>query len=210
MKSAPLKPTQSKAQPRQADSVASSPTRDRIIEAVYVCLERYGVQKTTVEDVARAAGFSRQTVYKNFTSKDDLVTEVCLIEAAKMNAEIHQRVQCQTSLASKITESIMVVIRFGRENAYVRRLIEPLEVRSRLTDRSNPIHALQRQRWAPILQDAAASGELASDLDMDEVVSWLTLAQMALLVKFGASAEDDVELEHMIRRFVVAPLLVKA
>ena len=39
-------------------------TRQKIIEATYACVARWGLAKTTVEDAAREAKVSRATVYR--------------------------------------------------------------------------------------------------------------------------------------------------
>ena len=183
--------------------------RERIIDAAYHCFERYGVQKTTMEDIASVADCSRQTVYKSFPGKEDIVTEICLLESAKMNAQIKKRLHRRQNLASKMTESIMMTMRVGRANPYVRRFIQPIILSSRTTDVHNPIHATHRAYWAPLLQSAIKSGEMAADLDIDDVVSWITLAQSALLAGFDSPDANEAQLERMVRRFIVAPLLIK-
>ena len=42
-----------------------------VLDATYLCLTRYGVRRTTVEDIAAAAGMSRTAVYRYVRSKDD-------------------------------------------------------------------------------------------------------------------------------------------
>ncbi len=42
-----------------------------VLDATYACLTRYGVRRTTVEDIAAAAGMSRTAVYQYVRSKDD-------------------------------------------------------------------------------------------------------------------------------------------
>lgn len=42
-----------------------------VLDATYACLTRYGVRRTTVEDIAEAAGMSRTAVYQYVRSKDD-------------------------------------------------------------------------------------------------------------------------------------------
>jgi len=55
--------------------------RERILEAGYACVARYGLAKTTVEDVARASGLSRATLYRYFPGgKDQLITEGVLLK----------------------------------------------------------------------------------------------------------------------------------
>ena len=45
---------------------APAPPRTRIVDAMLVCMGRWGLAKTTVEDIAREAGLSRATVYRLF------------------------------------------------------------------------------------------------------------------------------------------------
>jgi AcrR family transcriptional regulator len=60
------------------------PVRTRILEATYACIARYGLAKTTMEDAAREAGFSRATVYRHFPGgRDELVREVIAWETAR-------------------------------------------------------------------------------------------------------------------------------
>src|SRR3954447_18740731 len=51
-------------------------TRTRILEVSTALLARFTVSKLTMEDVARAAGIARQTIYKHFSGKDDLLAEL--------------------------------------------------------------------------------------------------------------------------------------
>lgn len=52
---------------------ASEPdTRAAVLDAAARCFARFGPRKTTMQDVARAAGCSRATVYAHFRGKDAL------------------------------------------------------------------------------------------------------------------------------------------
>ena len=52
--------------------LSESKTRTALLDAAARRYSRYGPRKTTMEDVARAAGYSRATAYKHFASKDAL------------------------------------------------------------------------------------------------------------------------------------------
>jgi AcrR family transcriptional regulator len=43
----------------------------KVLDAAYACFVRHGVRKTTMEDIAHAAGMSRPAVYQYVRSKDD-------------------------------------------------------------------------------------------------------------------------------------------
>ncbi|MCQ4214401.1 TetR/AcrR family transcriptional regulator, partial [Streptomyces longispororuber] len=44
---------------------------DEVLDATYDCLTRYGVRRTTMDDIATAMGVSRSAVYQYVRSKDD-------------------------------------------------------------------------------------------------------------------------------------------
>lgn len=50
--------------------------RSRVLDAAYDQFSRLGIQRSTMEDVARRAGVSRITVYRRFATKDALVEQV--------------------------------------------------------------------------------------------------------------------------------------
>ncbi|ORA07909.1 TetR/AcrR family transcriptional regulator [Mycobacterium arosiense] len=54
--------------------IADDPMRERILRAAFKVLCRHGYGKLSLSDVAAEAGISRPTLYKSFSSKDDLLT----------------------------------------------------------------------------------------------------------------------------------------
>lgn len=44
---------------------------DRILDAAYSCFTRHGIRRTTMDDIAAAAGMSRPAVYQYVRNKDD-------------------------------------------------------------------------------------------------------------------------------------------
>jgi AcrR family transcriptional regulator len=62
-----------------------SSTRVRLVDAALDCLARQGSAKTTVDDIARQAGFSRATLYRTFPGgKDDVLAAVVSTEVARL------------------------------------------------------------------------------------------------------------------------------
>ncbi|MDE3103623.1 MAG: TetR family transcriptional regulator [Acidobacteriota bacterium] len=53
--------------------------RDAIFQSAIELFARQGFDQTTVEEVAHAAGVSRRTFFRYFTSKDDLLA-VCIVQ----------------------------------------------------------------------------------------------------------------------------------
>lgn len=51
-------------------------TRDRILDAAAAVMGSLGIARATTKEIAREAGFSEATLYKNFTDKSDLLLAV--------------------------------------------------------------------------------------------------------------------------------------
>jgi AcrR family transcriptional regulator len=56
---------------------AEHDVRDQIVEAAEKHFSRYGYQKTTVSDLAKAIGFSKAYIYKFFDSKQAIGEAIC-------------------------------------------------------------------------------------------------------------------------------------
>ena len=51
--------------------------KTRLIEAADACIDRFGLAKTTIEDIAAEAKVSRATIYRYFPNRDELVLRCC-------------------------------------------------------------------------------------------------------------------------------------
>jgi AcrR family transcriptional regulator len=95
--------------------VNTDTTREKVIEAAETCFARYGVAKTTVEDVAAAAGLSRATVYRTFTGgRDELVLSVVLRGLGRFLDRLSARLGDETSAPDAIVEGVLDAIAFVR------------------------------------------------------------------------------------------------
>jgi AcrR family transcriptional regulator len=73
---------------RSEPEAGSASARERIVAATLVSLARYGVAKTTLEDVAKEAGCARATVYRHFGGKAQLLHAVIAHESQRVLAAI--------------------------------------------------------------------------------------------------------------------------
>jgi len=69
--------------------VSPDASRERVLAGTYQCVARVGIGKTTVEDVARASGVSRATVYRLFPGgRDELLRDTVAWEMARFFARL--------------------------------------------------------------------------------------------------------------------------
>lgn len=92
-------------------SVKPVSTREKILEAAERCLERFGVQKTTLADVAEEAGVARMTVYRQFADREALFVDTSLFILERRWAEIAGEIETIEDPAKWILEALLVNLR---------------------------------------------------------------------------------------------------
>ncbi len=68
-------------------------TRDQIIDAAARVMTELGLARTTTKEIARAAGFSEATLYKHFTSKEELFLDVLQERLPRFRATAERRAE---------------------------------------------------------------------------------------------------------------------
>lgn len=182
---------------------------ERIVRSAYLCFDRAGIDRTRIEDIAREAGVSRQTVYSYFKSKIDIVDLISAEESRKVNAEVRRRLVRGQGFDETVTEALLLIVRIAIDNPYIRRIVANREFEAEVASPSSHMHEMHRDWWGRFLAQARASGDIAADLDDDEIILWLTLTQHMLLTRLDGGPVSDEDLRRLIRRFIVEPMLAQ-
>jgi AcrR family transcriptional regulator len=94
------------------DSDPASETLDaaqaRIIDAALECVARWGAQKTSLDDVAKASGMSRATVYRAFPGgKDALMRVAAQVEAGRLFRHFEQRLAAASDVEELLVTGLV-------------------------------------------------------------------------------------------------------
>jgi AcrR family transcriptional regulator len=185
----------------------SETLEDRIIGAAYACFERFGIAKTTVEDIARGAKLSRQTVYRYFSGKDEILDTICCREAIKINAVVRKGIDRTKGFANIVADALFIIITEGNKNSILRQVVDVPSFQALAGSPDSRSYQLNNAYWKDMMERAAMRNELADDLTSQEVVSWLMLMQPILQFRLADGALDEERLRRIIGRFVVKPLI---
>ncbi|MFL6159750.1 MAG: TetR/AcrR family transcriptional regulator [Marmoricola sp.] len=94
-----------------------------ILDAAQQVFEQYGARRANVEDVARAAGVSRSTLYRAYSTKDDLLQAVLTRQANEFLAEL-DRAAAGLPPREAVVEAFSRGIALTREIPLLARLVE--------------------------------------------------------------------------------------
>lgn len=85
--------------------------RRLLLDAAGACIERLGVSKTGLTDVALEAGVTRQTVYRYFEDAEDLFRSATVLSSGGFLERMRARVERQPTAAARVVECLVFAIR---------------------------------------------------------------------------------------------------
>lgn len=178
----------------------------RILAAAVECFRRRGIGKTTMEDVAAAAGMGRQTVYRSFPTRGALLDAVALDRLLDMRDRMKKRVDSYPDLTSAMVDGTIDVRDIAREDTT---FMTVAEVGDRGLERyllapSPVIRDVMRSIWADAFARARANGQLRNDLTDLEIADWFRFVNFTLLLREDLDREGQ---KHLLRTFVLPALL---
>ena len=196
----------------QAAAAADDDTSRRILDAAVDRFATFGIRRTTMDDVAGAAGVGRATLYRRFAGRDDIVRAAMARELARFIAEIDASVQALDDPADRFVEGFVAILRATRNHPLVNRLleIEPDLVLPFLTVEAGPVLALARDYLSEQLRASQQEGTVRPGVDVDVAAELLVrLCQSLLLTPKGlVDADDDAGLRRLARAYL-APILFR-
>ena len=173
-------------------------SRERLLEAAYACVARWGLGKTTMEDVAREAGLSRATVYRYFPhGKDQLVRDVVAWEAGRFFERLTRAVAHHVDLADLLEEALVFAHRAVEDHVVLQKILEtePERLLPTLTTESGRIVALVKQFLLLGMQRTPLQDGVDADAAADH------LARMVLSLINGQGGWDLTDRAE-VRRLV--------
>jgi len=185
---------------RSEDTVA------RIVAAARQCFARKGVDRTRMEDIAAAAGMTRQNVYRYASGRDELV-ELALVECTREFAIIlRDRLDPDLcDVREGFIDQLSAAVSLGRESPEFVALTGALpRLRLNLLVGGPDVHITVRDSFGPLLKRARLADMLRTDVSEDEMIEWLQG-----VLTFLAPRPDLVgqRLRRMIDKFVASGVL---
>lgn len=185
-------------------SMAKDKKRDAILNAAFSQFSHYSFRKTSMEDIAKAAGISRASIYSYFQNKDDIFRNVSI------QWHDHAEQMAQASLANSdasIAERIegALLARHGPFQKIATESTYGTEIYDEHHRLCSDIVADAHSKFLTLLASALKSAVRDQEIDLKS--AGLSADAAAELVNFAASglkqgARDLPSFERRIKNFV--------
>jgi AcrR family transcriptional regulator len=185
--------------------------RARLLTAAEACFSRFGVMKTTVEDVAKEANVSRATVYRYFDGRDALVLGVLLMEARRFLVKLQKRISTQDDIADAIVEGVLFTVDAVRADTNLALLFAPetAGVTESIVGASATLFETTSEFLRPYFEAAQQAGTLRPEVDLDEAAEWIVRCIISLLTVADPRQRTKAQQRKMLRTFLVPALAVQ-
>ena len=96
-----------------------SEKRAQILTLAKKKFERFGFNKTTVDELAKDAGISKRTLYQEFENKEKILEELFMIEALSVRKAILNQINKITEPAEKLQTYIRLAKKYLDQNPFI-------------------------------------------------------------------------------------------
>lgn len=176
--------------------------RERLMDAALDCLQRYGLEKTALSDIAAAAGITKPTIYTYFSSRDELLQSALHRAGLALGERLIEHARRFEAPADQVVEAVLFALREIPN--------EPgLAVSSRSQVEGFGARAVLRPASLEIARHVlgavfAEHPELLEDVDevAEVLIRWL----LSLLSVAGPEPRDEAELRSLLHRRMIPGL----
>ena len=178
--------------------------RERILGATVVCLGRYGIAKTTVDDAAREAGLSRATVYRHFPEgKEQLIAESITWAVGQFFHDLALAVDDAPDFPTLVEQALVHAHQAVADHAVLQKVLEtePERLLPQLTQSAPQVQEVLRD----YLADKLRHERLLPGVDPLQAGDWLARMGLSFIL---AGGRWDLTDPASVRRLVREELLV--
>ena len=143
-------------------------TRQAIMQAAIKLFSEKGFEKTSIEELARAAGIGKGTIYSYFQTKTDILHAFCEDELVCLHQELTDNADKEIPILQQMVAIYMSEFRLITENREFGRLFmqqtafpRDVDLEMHLENETNYFKLL-----FPLLEKAQERGELRKDIEL--------------------------------------------
>jgi AcrR family transcriptional regulator len=175
--------------------------RGQVLKAARECFRRDGVRVTTMEHIAKAAGTSRQTVHKCFSTRLELIGAAVADRIWELADDIDARDWDEDDLVDTLVKRASATVEDIRDDPELANLLgedSPMTLHQALWQPAVRQRGLRD--WQPWLRQARRAGLLRGDVTDDDIYEWLQTVLTSIILR------PDPDPEHqraLIETFLV-------
>lgn len=178
---------------------------DKIIDATVKCFNRYGINKTSMDDIAKMAKVSRPTIYRYFPSRHHLAVEVLVREIRDHTRVLGPLFKEYKYPPRAMVEGIIFAVSTAQEHPYTKIILsdEGSELLSKVAGSDQALLEAMSEMWLPPLTRWREEGYLRPGIRLDDLTLWITFYMHNTLGKADFMSITPERMRRMLETLLV-------
>ena len=173
--------------------------RDRLIRAADKEIAARGTNGVQMEAVAKIAGVSRATAFRQLGSVSEMLVQVALLRARRHVAAVDALMATKTGVFAKLEAALVYTAQQLPSDPSISALI----AQHAASVHDPRVHQVAVDVMSPVLEEGQRSGQIRTDIDIDEMVDFLV--EQTYLAAEEIDRSDD-EVRRRFRHFIIPGL----
>lgn len=177
--------------------------RDRVLEATYACVGRFGMGKTTVEDVVKESGVSRASIYRLFPGgKDQLLRETVAWEMNRFFARLAEAVYDAPDFATLLERGLAFAHAAIVEHEVLNKVLdtEPDRLLPLITVEQDRVLGFITAFLLPYLEREQREGRIRDGVHLDATADYVARMVLSLISSPGRwDMADPDQVRELVR-----------
>jgi len=177
--------------------------KTEVMGASLQLFKRYGYQKTTMEDIARAIGRGKSTLYYYYNSKEEIFEAILLREAKEFFSAIAKKVEKASTAEEKLKAYVLTAYQVMNEKALLNDVIlgEMIKVDGASSMHPSMMEHIEtfNKKWFEIIREILVFGidskefnkSVLDDLDTISLVLVSSLSSTVLMLAHYKDSREE-------------------
>lgn len=178
----------------------------KILAAATRCFERYGPQRTSMNDIADEAGISRRTLYRVFDDRSALIEALLHRRLADMGRRVEEHLGTYDDIGEALVEGSLFSVGVAEDDELFSQVVAHEHNRTveRFLLRGNDaLNSALVGAWSPVLERGRAEGRVRQGLSDERVVEVITNVQTLVLMRDDLNQDERRALLRDVLRSAV-------
>jgi AcrR family transcriptional regulator len=173
--------------------------KDRLIRAADAEIAARGIHAVQMEVVAKIAGVSRATAFRQLGSVSEMLVQVALLRARRHVARVESIMAAKTGVFAKLEAALVYTARELPSDPSISALI----AQHSASVHDPRVHQVAVDAMSPVLKEGQRSGQVRTDIGIIEMVDFLV--EQTYLAAEEIERSDD-ETRRRFRHFIIPGL----
>ena len=176
---------------------AFNETQQRSLEAAITCVKQWGIEKTSLNDIAKQAGVTRPTVYSYFPNRNDVIRTALLQSGYAFADRLRELINRYSTTADRLVESVLFALEELPKEPYLAVLTDA-DISGYIN--KDALSDPEGQQICFSLFSEIFRDEDISDEELAEITEFVVRLALSLLMISGLVQRDREQLRGLLQR----------